>query len=444
MGNLAAMPVLAATLRDALEVLELQPIEFLVTTGTSRASDPSYYVEPPPQEDVGGGLPEPTIAKHLGDELLSRAQHTKIFLSGHVGSGKSTQVNRLAADPRLRDAFSIVILRIEAEHQAFLDAAQLLFLMVCAIHDFGHRERLLSSGQGWKKKLEELDACIYGGKGVVAKGGNIDVEVDLLFVKLKQELAFEETRRNQFRDLGETLRTLLIDVIKALLVDIETCLAKQGRHHSPLLLVDDLDKVRGPEQQSDIFDKNLELLKKLPLRVLFTVPTGVVFGPSRADLRSAIAHLYPIRVVGKSPDGFDVEKAFIPGSDAFFREVLDHRVEAKLYTDEAVRLAAIYAGGVLREFFRLLRSATMLARHHELDVVDERAVRGAVRTERRRETMGLLLSDYATLLEVHRTHGLPKDEDRRYLDEGRVLECYNDKTWYEANPLLWKVLEPSG
>jgi hypothetical protein len=37
---------------------------------------------------------------------------------------------------------------------------------------------------------------------------------------------------------------------------------------------------------------------------------------------------------------------------------------------------------------------------------------------------------------------MAKDEDRRYLDESRVLECYNDKTWYEVSPLLWKLLEP--
>jgi hypothetical protein len=112
-----------------------------------------------------------------------------------------------------------------------------------------------------------------------------------------------------------------------------------------------------------------------------------------------------------------------------------------LFDDASVQLAAIYSGGVLREFFRLLRSAVMLARHNKLATVEHRAVRGAVRDERLRETMGLLSSDYQALLEIHRTHEIAQDAQRRYLDEARVLECYNGDTWYEVSPLLWKSLE---
>lgn len=435
---------LAATLADALDVLELKPLEFTSEGDPPRESDPRFYVEPPARDDEGDGLPGPGTADRLREQLLGQRHLAKLFLSGHIGSGKSTQINKLAADEALRRAFSVVVVRIEAGHVAFLDAPQLLFLLAGAVFDFGAKARLLSEDAQWKRVLRELDAKLFGEKGVVAKEGAVSAELNLFFVKIREDLKLVDQRRQQFRELGETQQTLLLDLVKELVLDVETQLQAQGKHNSLLLLVDDLDKVRGPEQQRNIFDTNVGLLNALPFRALFTVPTGVVFGPSRAEVRRDLEHLYPVRVLDKAPDGFDPERAFIPGSDAFFRAALDRRVVPSLFDDAAVRLAAIYSGGVLREFFRLLRSAVSIARHNRLDTVDARALTAAVRDERRRETIGLVATDYDALREIHRTHAIAHESQRRYLDEARVLECYNDRTWYEANPLLWKVLPRDG
>jgi hypothetical protein len=430
----------AQTLADVPDFLDLEPLDFLGDR-PKPATDPAFYIEPPARDDEGDGLPGLGPAERFRDHLLGQRQLAKLFLSGHVGSGKSTQINKLAADPALREAFSVVVLRIDAGLVAFLDAAQLLVLMAGAVFDFGQQERLLTEDARWKTVLRDLDAKIYGSAGVDAKEGVTSAELNLFFVKIRGDLKLSEQRRRQFRDLGETQQSVLLDLLKALTLDVESSLMRQGRHHSLLLLVDDLDKVRGPEQQRDIFDKNLDLLFIVPFRALYTVPTGVILGPSRAPLRRDVEHLYPVRVLDKAPDGFDPERAFLPGSDVFFRRALDQRIEPALIDDASARLAVIYSGGVLREFFRLLRSAASIARHNKLDMVDGRAVRAAVRDERRRETMGLYASDYEALQAIHHTHEMAKEEDRRYLDEARVLECYNDRTWYEVNPLLWKVLE---
>jgi hypothetical protein len=431
----------AMSLPDALDVLELHPLDFLGADRSDPASDPAFYVEPPPRDEEADGLPGPGPERRLRDELMGRRLPTTLFLSGHVGSGKSTQINKLAADETVRGAFSVVLLRIEAELLPFLDASQLLFLMAAEIFDFGFREKLLSEGGRWKSVLRELDTQLFGKTGVTAKEGAVSAELNLFFVKVRQDLKLSASRREEFRKLGETQRSILLDLMKSLTLDVVTALAAQQRHQSLLLLIDDLDKVRGPEQQKDIFHTNLGSLLALPFHVLYTVPTGVVFGPNRVEVRTHREHLYPVRVLDKSA-GFDPERAFMPGADAFFRRALDQRVEPRLFDDAAVRLATIYSGGVLREFFRLLRTSVGLARYNDLDVVDDRAVRAAVRDERRRESMGLYAPDYQALLAVHQTHVMARDEDRRYLDESRVIECFNGDTWYEVNPMLWKVIEP--
>ena len=432
----------AATLDETLDVLELLPLDFGGTdSGQPRdpAADPAFYVEPPAEGANEDALPAPSLAETLAGRLLGPRHGTCLFLSGHVGSGKSTQLSKLAANPGVRDAFSVVPLRIEAEYVAVLDTPLLLLLLSGAIHDFGHTQGLLSNGAAWRSILLDFNARVLGESSPV---GGTSIEVNALIFKLRQELKFSEHRRRLLREVGETQHSLLVALLRSLTEDVATALVKRGSGRSLLLLVDDLDKVRSLPQQKELFDQNLSFLLNVPFHVLYTLPTGVVFGPNRVDVRRSLEHLYPMRVLDKSPKSFDPERAFLPGSDGFFRQAVDRRVEPRLFDDAAVRLAAIYSGGVLREFFRLLRTAVRLALHNKLDTVSAQAVRGAVRDERRRESLGLLTPDYGALRAIHETHGLATDEDRRYLDEGRVLECYNDKTWYEVTPLLWKLLEP--
>jgi hypothetical protein len=426
----------AETLDDVLDVLELTPLEPIRTEKSEAASDPSFYVDLPDEGD-GGTL---SIAESLADQLLTRRRDTVRFLSGHIGSGKSTQLNRLAADPKIQSAFSVILYRIESDHVAHLDSAQLLFLMASEIFRFGHEEGFLSQDGRWRKVLAELDTRLLGPTGVQAREGLVELQYDLVFLRLRQELKLSEQRRRQFREIGETNQTILLDLLKELTLDVERSVVKHGSGRTLLFIVDDLDKVRTVAQQEEIYQKNISLLLNVPFHALYTVPTGVVFGESRVVMRQSLDHVYPVRVLDKAPRSFDPEKAFIPGSDAFFREVIDRRADPALFDDDAVRLAAVYSGGVLRDFFRLMGSAVFRARKKKLPAVNAEAMHAAIRDERRRETMGLLAPDYEALRGIHETHALARPEDRRYLDEARVLEQFNDKTWYEVNPLLWKVL----
>ncbi|MBK8255118.1 MAG: hypothetical protein IPK82_20960 [Polyangiaceae bacterium] len=437
------MPRRAATLSESLDYLELVPLEFGAAP-SSVATDSALYVELPVEEPAQGELPPPPLVETLVDRLLSTQQRAVLFLSGHVGSGKSTQVNKLAADPRITSAFSVIPLRIEAEHVPILDTPLLLVLLCSAVHHFGHEHGLLSKEATWHRVFNDFVARVLNDGTQNLPTAGTQIEVNVFFVKLRQELKFNEHRRRLLREIGETQQTLLTDLIEQLTDDVQKGLTKQHNGRSLLLLVDDLDKVRTRDQQNEIFDRNLVFLTNLPFHVLYTVPTGVVFGPSRLDVRRSLEHLYPVRALDKAPRTFDPEKAFIPHADAFFRRALDMRVEPALFDNDAVRLATIYSGGVLRDFFRLLRTAVRLARHHGRTTVDGGVLKSIVRDERRRESMGLLAQDYEALRAIHESHALTSEEGRRYLDEGRVLECYNDKTWYEVTPILWKLLEPSG
>lgn len=437
---LGVMPKIPAeNLKDANEVLDPRPLVF-DGGEKSAATDPAFYTELPQPDARKRPIPAPL--DRIRTRLLEETGDTKIFLSGHVGSGKSTQINRLAANEDIQRAFHVVTLRFEEQEWDDLDGPQVQFRMAAELYQWGKARKLLGKNEKkWKELFGTLEAQIYGPSGIEAKEGSIGLEIDLLIVKLKQDIKLSENRRKHLRELGETQQDLLRDLITALVNDIEQKMAEQGDGRSLLMFVDDMDKVRRAENQANIYDTHLNTLLALPLRVLYTLPTGVHFGDTRGELRKRTEYLYPVRVLRKAKDTLNPEDAFVSEHFGFFPALLRARVAPHLFEEEAVRLAAIYAGGVLRDFLHLLREAILIARYNQFETVDAVTMRDTVADVRLRESPGLYAPDFEALSYVHETNRLPRPEDRRYLDMGRVIECYNGQVWFEVNPLLWPMLD---
>ncbi len=431
----------ATTLDQAYKLLDPRPLASPLdeaARGAKGPNDPDFYIEPPPLKKNNRNLPSPV--ENIRQRLLTGQHDTKMFLCGHVGSGKSTELNRLAAHAEILAEFSVVMLRFEEQEWATLDSSQVLFRIAGVIYEkFKPLLKKKDDGEV-QKALRELNDKLFEMTGLRATEGSLGLEFDLVVVKVKQELKLSEKARTVFRKFGETQQTLLQDVLRVMVDAVENALSTTDAPPRLLLLADDLDKVRGPEQQAEMFDKNLAALLMPPLRIVFTLPTGVYFGESRADVRRNVEHLYPVRVLNKAPQTFDPEKAYNGDRIGFFEAMVHHRVEEDVIAPEAIRLAALYAGGVLRDFFHLLREGIRLARYNKLDVLDEELMSYAIADARLRDSAGLYAPDYQALAFVHEKNELRTVEDRRLLDTSRVLECYNGSVWFETSPLLWQLL----
>ncbi|MBK8258132.1 MAG: hypothetical protein IPK82_36385 [Polyangiaceae bacterium] len=429
----------AQTLAAATEALTPEPLAFVDSTV---AVNNLYVPRPERYED---GLRVRSPSETLERRLLSSALPAKVFLSGHVGSGKSTEIRRLAAQPTIQKAFTPIVLAIEEAYRVHLDIAQLLFLMADALYRHAAEHKLLSSENAWAEPLKELNRRIFGDSGLKLTAGSTSVEVNALFFKLRQDLKLEENRRRQFRHLGENNLTILLDLFRGLDLDVRKNLVLKGDSRPPLLLIDDLDKVREPTAQDDIFRNNLPILLDPPVPVLYTVPTGVAFDRCPPALRQARVHLYPVPVLKKQVPGnpvFDPELCFNEVGLPFLEAVLRSRVAPGLFDAAAIRKAAVYSGGVLRTFFWLLRSGVDVAQANDLPVVDGRIMNVAIKNERLNESQSLRSTHYKALAEVHNSNDLSPGIDGSYLDYSYVIECYNDKVWYAANPVLWSLLKP--
>lgn len=431
----------AQTLDEARKLLDPRPLEFThdgPPQGAKAATDPKFYIPPPQQQKNKRNLP--SAVENIRQRLLTGQHDTKLFLCGHVGSGKSTELNRLAADAEIIETFSVVMLRFEEQEWATLDSSQVLFRIAGAIYEKFKELLQKTDDADLNNALRDLNDRMFKETGLRATEGSVGLEFDLLVVKVKQELKLSDKARTQFRKFGETQQSILQDVLRRMVDVVENALAATDDPPRLLVLADDIDKVRGAEQQREMFDLNLAALLTPPLRIVFTLPTGVYFGESRAEVRRNVEHLYPVRVLNKAPATFDPEQAYNRDRIGFFETLVHQRVNDGLIDPEAIRLAALYSGGVLRDFFHLLREGIRLARYNKLDVLDPELMTYAVEDARLRDSAGLYASDYEALTEIHQKNALRTDADRRYLDTSRVLECFNGSVWFEVAPLLWPLL----
>jgi hypothetical protein len=431
------MTAVAQNFRQARRVLDPMPLRFDDDAKPGEASRKEFYQQPAPEVEDGVRLL--STFDSIIDDLLNGSTTTKVFLSGHVGSGKSTQLNLLARDPRILSEFTVVRLAFEEHEWAHLDAQQALFRVAEALHSHGVKNGLLTK-KAWEKPLRVLSSKLFGEQGGPVREGGVGIEVNALIVKIKGDLKLNDKFRRQFREFGESEQSVLRDLIEGLVDDLSDGLSKTELPDKLLLIVDDLDKVRDPVSQQDIFDKNLDALLSPPLCAVYTLPSSIPFGSRRPELNQRAHHLFPVRVLDKAHDGIDPERHVREERLPFFQKVVNARVAGGIIDDDAVRVAAIFSGGVLRDFFYLLREGLRLAEHNEQSRLNADLMRAAVRAARRKESGGIYAKDLEVLRAVHRTNQLQDDGDRRYLDLARVLECFNGHVWFEVNPLLWELL----
>jgi hypothetical protein len=417
---------MTAALKEAIQALDFGPL------GHDKNA---WYVERPHEESDAL-----SPIQLLHKRVLAAEAWGKIFLSGHVGSGKSTELVRLRERAEVAERYTVVPFSLESHEWAHIDSRTFLFRVAAELFRWGVANDRLGDDGAWKKHLQSLDTKLFGEKGLSAKAGGIKAKWSLVIVEVEQELKLAENRRRQFRDLAETEVTALKDLVDALANDIEEQLATHQEPARLLLVVDDMDKVRDPERQKDLFDENLDTILAPRVTMLMTLPASVLFAGRGRQLRNGTIHLRPAPVLRRVDHARTPEDARNDKGVRFLVEAAGKRLAPGLAELAALEKAALYSGGVARDFFRLLREAAFNADGLKRAVIDERVMDSVIKHARTELQYGLYEADLAALDSVRHTHDLGGVEEVHLLDQSWVLELNGEELWFEVNPLLWAKL----
>ncbi len=421
---------LARTLDEAISALALDPIE---------PGSPWYVA---PTISVASGKKLPPLAR-LRAQLLRSEETDRFFLSGHIGSGKTTELRRLLADPEIRRRFYVVAFDVAPTDRPSLSSHELLFLVAAELYRRASTDDALTCFEKkdrWLGILKRMDAALYGPTGLHVQGGKFGVVFDLFFLKLSQDISVDDVRRKEFRRFAETQGSALVDLIDALVADLASALVHAGLPHRVLVAIDDLEKLQRQDQFHEIFETNLGALLAPRVPLLVTVPPSLTFGAPGTGLGQRVTHLRPIQVLTKTAAADPAAAADAAGI-ATLRSILAARLVPGLFTPQVVSDAALYSGGVIREFVRLLRLSAIQA----LDLYGQKKVTNVafedvLVEERNGLARTLYPTDKEALRAIHETHALKDPTELDYMRRSVVFEYNHEGIWWEAAPMLWEWL----
>jgi len=364
------------------------------------------------------------------------ASEKHILFFGHIGSGKTTELRRYAADLNASRRFYVV----EVDVLARLDRNNLQYTEVQMAMAETLLERLHGDGywlapdaleplRRWfgnvvetKAATKELNAEL---KTVVEGGGGIPGLIKLLATftgafKTGSSWKSEWRReiRNDFTTLAQTFNTLIRRA--------EDQLVRESRAERLLFLIDGTDKMRGEDTQL-FFVQDAEQLLAIETLVIYTAPLhlkydGRLGGKLDADIVLPMMKL-------QERDG----RRFEAGWTTMRSLLLLRAVRCLFASDAEVERLVEFSGGHPRELLRLLKLCCELADEQ----IDAAVVQAAIEKLAADYRYFLIPVDYVLLKEIDSNPADGgNDEQAQDLLHRLALLQYNDGTWRRSHPVV--------
>jgi len=365
--------------------------------------------------------------------LRTHRQPPKYFFSGHRGCGKSTELNRLAADEEIRQKFFVVKYSVkevcDVENLNYVDVlfsvgAQLFLQYVDSGREL--RPELMGDIEAWKSSIVERVSEEERSFGASIGGG-----IQGFFFSMLAKISAEDTTRKIIREVIEPRLSELIEKINLIVADIE---GREGK--SVLVIIDDLDKPKL-EQATEIFYNNHTAITQPVCHIIYTVPISMFFAQEFIAIRDRKFSLPNIKLHAKNDrtsrhePGYNLLKTFI------FKRMKEDLIEPDA-VDSAIKMGA----GVFRETALIIQIAADSTIERGRDRITRDDVERAERERRSDFKRILQTEDYDILEEIYKNNDIRGiDKIGHLLHNLSVLEYENDENWCDIHPTLENVLD---
>ena len=375
------------------------------------------------------GIPLNRLKRAL---LRQHRQSPKYFFSGHRGCGKSTELNRLAADGDINEKFFIVKYSVkEVCDVNNLNYVDVLFSIGAQLYiqyiDSGKKLKpeLIEQLEGWKHSIEKIS------EEETSIAATIEGGLRTFFVSVLARIRAEDTTRKTIREIIEPRLSDLIDKINLIIANIET-----NEKKKVLVLIDDLDKPRL-EQAKEIFYNSQTAITQPICYIVYTVPISIFYTKEFTAIKESKYFLPNVKLHFKNDRNSKDEEGY-----GLMEQFIFHRMKADLIQPDALDLAITMGAGVFRETERIIQISADSAIENDRDQIIKEDVKKAEREIRSDFKRILKTQDYTTLKEIcqdNEIHGIEKIED--LLHNLIVLEYMNDETWCDIHPTLVELVE---
>jgi hypothetical protein len=406
---------------------------------------------------------------------LQTARRNKTFFKalflGHSGSGKSTELNKIAYN--LNNDFAPVRIRVDALSPANFQALDVLLLMTIAIAEqtslpiaaggAGRKpsEQRLRDIANWfhreKITVDRTNTSIVDIEGAIKLGGeSLWQKILEIFASIKGGIKFSSTRKQEITEYRLDRIDELITLANNLFDDCNAAL-REATQKEWLFIGEDFDKGGLPGQRLEelFLSYTSNVFQNLRAHIIFNLPiyiyyskqgSQLIFPPDRTYILPDTSIFRPDQ--NKTPD--DQGRAALVS-------VLHARVEPQLFAAGQMMRLIVASGGNLRDLFSMVRYAADTAILDQVAEIGADQVKEAILDMRSNYERFLGQSPYSTekvtyqqkadkLLEIYNSNydATIHDEVVHSLLSARAVQEFNSERWFGVHPLVVDILVKQG
>ena len=365
----------------------------------------------------------------------------KILFTGHVGSDKSTTLNKLAEE--LKGQFFIVPFDVRQSLSiADLTYIDLILGIATSLFKRATEPDVLGKAPAqiandvWDEIARFFEQVIFGPANFRTPPPNAELsaKVSFLAMEFQTKFAKEAVTRNAIRQSIESRLAELYDKIN-LVADLVSLNYKRP----VLFFIEGTDKP-DLNRARDIFLGHTYALTAFRASAIYTFPIGLRY--SAADFNLIKDHFTETFVLP------NLKVANLEGSPnqeglACLSKAMLARLEENLIEEEARHSMIEASGGLMRTLIRLVQRSAVNAIAAGRKAISAEDATAAIDEERADFIAGLSRADYPVLFDRHQDKQLSGDEAvLRLLQTRALLEYANGEPWCDVHPVaLPLVLE---
>lgn len=396
--------------------------------------------------------------EELRDVILNdKIESQTFFVAGQSGTGKTTALNFLETET-LEDHFFVKYIRM----RDFLDERDVdiidfflafaFALVKGTVLEEEYYKKLVEMQKKHEGELEEFgekqkgQAVSVGGNGGITAGGGFFNILKLkahFFANYKVDTSYRKTTREIFKLKKPYLQKLVNELI-------DQYREKVTGGKKLLVIVDDLDKLTEIHQINAIFLENRNYIFDLKCKKVIPIPTYLVTTPeidnyARHNIPQFVLNLTPnpiARKINKKKENHQIKR-----NTKMLKDVIKCRIAegVDLIDEEALNLAVISCGGIIRQLIRIVYSAAAKVRRLKGAKITGEDIEDGIEAFRNSFARTITSSNKIKVLNTILTKHVPvsqtSEEFIEVLLANNVLAYTNGTIWYEVNPIIKETVE---
>ncbi len=431
------------------KAVTLSEVDNAVRLDVPITPDHEFYTD---FSDVRGDFEDRMIYKTLNvnpktfvfNQEINKTNKVILFLAGMRGSGKTTELAKIADKLNNKDCFLCVTCNLDEG----LDMNDMEYMDILIFQ----LERLFKEIEKRKVNLDnDILASLYAWFGervkevnkVIKKEGGFEVEVKAetpgllsflgITAKLKANLAGSKENADKIRTTFKNNFTDFALKFNQFIEHVNIKLRKANIAQEVLFIVDGLEKTATTDIRKKIILDETNRIRQIRVNTLFTLPIELVSQRQRLISFSQVVSFPFVKI--RERNNTIVEEAI-----SRFTEFVFRRIDEALFDSiETVRTAILHGGGSPRELLRILEYANMYA-DDETNKIYRKDMDKAIKK------LAAETSQYVSNKDLEKLKILKKaneqempvafDEEWQDLLEKLIVLEYNDGTYKRVNPIV--------